>query len=518
MVKKQELVILKPGDDKMVTKETDGFKTKQIAPKRPIQQWQFPSMDLLDSSRSEVVIDEDLLKSNADKIKDKLAQFSIPVTMRDLHVGPTVMQYTLEPPAAVKLSKITSLKNDLALALAAKSIRIEAPIPGKSLVGIEIPNEKRIIVHIREILESKEFYDVKSSLRFPLGRDVSGKAMIDALDFMPHLLIAGATGSGKSVAINSLLISLLYQNSPQDLKLILVDPKRVELTGYASLPHLLTPVITDPEKAVYALRWTVGEMIRRYKECQSVGARNREEYNKKVEEHNRFPYIVFVVDELADLMMTSFKKEVETLICRIAQMARAVGIHLVIATQRPSVDVITGLIKANIPARVAFSVVSNIDSRTILDQIGAEDLIGKGDMLYISANISKPVRIQGVFCSSDEIERVTTQIRMTIEPEYDEQITAPKKADVADLISTNHSATVEEDYNDEQLVEQAIEIIRTTGKASASLFQRRMKLGYARAARIIDQLEEKGIVGPVMGSKPREILIEHGTQQVDEEE
>lgn len=510
---KPELQIKKPGSKE--EKINDMFKKQSITQMN--QQWEFPSLELLEKGNSEIVIDEELLKANAEKIKDKLLQFSIPVTMRDLNVGPTVMQYTLEPDEGVKLSKITALKNDLALALSAKSIRIEAPIPGKPFVGIEIPNEKRMIVHLREIVESKEFYDVKSHLRFPLGRDVSGKPMIDALDFMPHLLIAGATGSGKSVAINSFLISLLYQNSPRDLKLILVDPKRVELSSYNSIPHLLTPVITDPEKAINALRWTVAEMTRRYKECQITKARNREEYNKKVGDEQKMPYIIFVVDELADLMMTNYKKEVETLICRIAQMARAVGIHLVIATQRPSVNVITGLIKANIPARIAFSVVQSVDSRTILDAIGAEDLIGKGDMLYLTSNLSKPVRIQGVYVSSGEIEKVTTQIRATIEPDYDNEVTESKKIELGD-ISTSSITGFGEDLSDEQLVEQAIQIIQETGKASASLFQRRMKLGYARAARIVDMLEERGIVGPVMGSKPREIYIEHGKSSSREEE
>lgn len=504
---KEPPIRIKTGREQALPND-DPFTKQAIHPKQE-QQWEFPSLDLLHQGTSEVIIDKDLLMSNAEKIKDKLAQFNINVVMRDLNVGPTVMQYTLEPDEGVKLSKITALKNDLALALSAKSIRIEAPIPGKPFVGIEIPNEKRMIVHLREILESKEFFDIKSHLRFPLGKDVSGKPLVDALDFMPHLLIAGATGSGKSVAINSFLISLLYQNSPQDLKLILVDPKRVELSSYNGIPHLLTPVITDPDKAINALRWTVAEMTRRYKECQRVGARNRDEYNKKATEENKMPYIIFVVDELADLMMTSFKKEVETLIARIAQMARAVGIHLVIATQRPSVNVITGIIKANIPARMAFSVVQSVDSRTILDSIGAEDLIGKGDMLYLSSNMSKPVRIQGVFVGSEEIEKVTTQIRMTIAPQYNEEVTENHKSiDMGNRENTPMTDTAE-DMTDEQLVQQAIQIIRETGKASASLFQRRMKLGYARAARIIDILEEQGVVGPVMGSKPREIYIDH---------
>lgn len=514
-IKKETMTIHAPGNNAAEKKE-GAFVKQDIRHKTDVA-WQFPPYDLLEKGSSEVTIDENLLKANAEKIRDKLSQFNIPVNMRDVNVGPTVMQYAFEPDDGIKLSKITALKDDLALALAAKSIRMEAPIPGKSLVGIEIPNEKRMVVHLKEILESKEFFDVKSTLRFPFGRDVAGKPIIEAINTMPHLLIAGATGSGKSVAINSLLISLFYQNTPQDLKLILVDPKRVELSSYNNLPYLLTPVITDPDKAINALRWTVAEMTRRYKECQSVGVRNRDEYNQKVGPENKMSYLIFVIDELADLMMTSLKKEVETLICRIAQMARAVGIHLVVATQRPSVDVITGLIKANIPARVAFSVVSAVDSRTILDSIGAEDLIGKGDMLYISTTVTKPMRVQGVYVSTEEIEKITTHIRMTVEPDYLPDVIEASRTPITDYVPST-AVSGGEDLSDDQLVDQAVKVIREIGKASASLFQRRLKLGYARAARIVDMLEERGIVGPAMGSKPREIFIDHQNGAVPEEE
>lgn len=477
--------------------------------------WRPPSYDLLDPSTSAIEEDRAFTQQEKESIHDKLEQFNIDVEAEKIgvNVGPTVIQYTLEPPEGVKLSKITALKDDLALALATHSIRIEAPIPGKGLVGIEVPNVKRMTVRLRELLESPQFTGMTdSTLRLPLGKDVSGVPVIEALDAMPHLLIAGSTGAGKSVAINSFLISLLYQNGPSDLKMIMVDPKRVELTGYNSIPHLLAPVITEPEKAINALRWTVAEMMRRYKACQVAGARNRMEYNRKMEkEGESMPYVVFVIDELADLMMSSMKKEVETLICRIAQMARAVGIHLVIATQRPSVDVITGLIKANIPARVSFTTVSAVDSRTILDTVGAEDLIGRGDMLYVTPKLSKPVRVQGVFVSSEEIEKVITDIRMTSDPVFDDAIVegGPATGNGPLFDEAPEGYNDASDMTDEELCAAARKVIAETGKASASWLQRRLKLGYARASRIIDLLEEQGVLGPARGAKPREIYITH---------
>lgn len=466
-------------------------------------EWEFPSLDLLNSERVHVHVDDDLLKKNAENIRDKLMQFGISVTMNEVNVGPTVVQYTLKPADGVKLSKITTLKNDLALALAAKSIRIEAPIPGKSLVGIEVPNDKRANVHLREIIESDAFDMMDSKLKLPLGRDVSGNPIVADLETMPHLLIAGATGSGKSVCMNAFLTALLYQNTPEDLRLILVDPKRVELAPYNHMPYLLTPVIKDPDKAALSLRWVVSEMSRRYQVLADAKHRNIMEFNADEDVKNKLPKIVVVIDELADLMMAS-GREVESSICRIAQMARAVGIHLIVATQRPSVDVITGLIKANIPARIAFAVSSSVDSRTILDGIGAEDLLGRGDMLYLPSGMGKPFRVQGVFVSTKEIERVTNKVKLTVEPNYDEAVTSTELGAKASAMAADGGAS----EVDDPMYKAAYNLVTETRKASASLLQRRLKLGYARAARIIDILEQNGIVGPADGAKPRDVLVE----------
>ncbi len=481
--------------------------------------WEFPSLDLLAPAAKSSRVDESMLRDNADKIRSKLKQFGIEVQMHEVNVGPTVIQYTLKPHEGVKLSKITNLKNDVALALAAKSVRIEAPIPGKSLVGIEIPNEKRTAVHLREILESKEFAELDSNLRFPIGRDVSGKPVIGDLASMPHLLIAGSTGSGKSVGMNALLMSLIYQNGPDELKLIMIDPKRVELDLYNGIPHLLTPVITEPEKAAIALRWAVAEMTRRYKLLSGARQRNLADYMAALGDDDvaeRLPKIVVVIDELADLMMTA-KSEVEASICRLAQMARAVGIHLVIATQRPSVDVITGLIKANIPSRISFAVSSSIDSRTILDAIGAEDLLGKGDMLYLPGGMAKPLRVQGIYVSTAEIERVTNHAKVTMPPQYDERVTSRKVADepVAGVPESKY-ATSEDSMDDDQMVREAIKLVIESRKASASLLQRRLKVGYARAARLLDVMEERGYIGPSQGAKAREIYVNDVPEETGE--
>ncbi len=476
--------------------------------------WTAPPLDLLNPAVTDVGSDDSLLKDNAQKIHDKLSQFGLDVAMHEVHVGPTVIQYTLRPHEGIKLSKITGLKNDLALALAAKAVRIEAPIPGKSLVGIEVPNDQRSLVHLREILESKEYKDIESSLRLPLGRDVSGKPMCGDLASMPHLLIAGATGSGKSVGMNTFLISLIYQNSPAELRFIMIDPKRVELTPYNGIPHLLTPVITDPEKAAIGLRWAVAEMNRRYQLCADLGHKNIGEFNgcqeihedgRELPGHQKMQNIVIVIDELADLMMAA-GKEVEASICRIAQMARAVGMHLIVATQRPSVDVITGLIKANIPARIAFAVSSSVDSRTILDGIGAEDLLGKGDMLYLPGGMSRPVRIQGIYVSTKEIERVINNIKIAAPPNYVEDIVSPKVAHDR-VQGIPESSFAEDDDDDEGLYHQALQLVAESRKASASLLQRRLKVGYARAARLLDMMEQNGVIGPVNGAKPRDIYM-----------
>lgn len=480
-----------------VTKKDPEMKVDDV----DYSDWQFPPLDLLSSASSEVYVSDKVLKENAEKIKEKLGQFDINVAMKDVNIGPTVLQYTLQPSEGIKLNKITALKSDLALALAAKSIRMEAPIPGKSLVGIEVPNDKRMVVHLRELIESEEFDSMNSKLKLVVGRDVSGAPVIDDLSSMPHLLIAGSTGSGKSVGMNAFLLSLLYQNSPQDLKFIMIDPKRVELTSYNGIPHLLTPVITEPDKAHTSLKWAVAEMNRRYKHMAELGYRNIEEHNK--EEEKKMHKIVIVIDELADLMMQATKKETEALICRIAQMARAVGMHLIIATQRPSVDVITGVIKANIPTRIAFTVTSGVDSRTIIDTVGAEDLLGMGDMLYMPGNMSRPIRVQGVYVSSKEIERVTNRVKLTVEPNYDESIISSTSDGGTGAVGSGGDGMDQDNlYND------AISVIKDTGKASASLLQRRLSVGYARAARILDILEEHGLIGPANGAKPRDIYMD----------
>lgn len=467
-------------------------------------EWTYPPLDLLDFGKDSFEINESELKRKADLIKLKLEQFGIDVTMHEVHVGPTVMQYTLRPADGVKLSKITSLKNDIALALAAPAVRIEAPIPGKSLVGIEIPNTARATVHMREMMETEIYLKENSKLKIALGRDVSGRPMIADLAKMPHLLIAGATGSGKSVGLNSFLISFLYHNSPRELKFIMIDPKRVELSPYNGLPHLLTPVIMDPEKAATALRWAVAEMNRRYKVCAEAGHRSIYDYNADKNMAEKMSKIIIVIDELADLMMQA-RAEVEASICRLAQMSRAVGMHLIVATQRPSVDVITGLIKANIATRIAYTVASSVDSRTILDTNGAEDLLGSGDMLYLSGTMAKPVRIQGIYLSSKEIEQVTNRLKLTQEPQYLRDITSKETAKksvqgVPDLPA--------EAKSDEELVKLAIECLQKNRRAaSTSSLQRYLRIGYSRAARIVDLLEEVGVIGPAQGSKPREVYM-----------
>ena len=476
------------------------------------EEWKFPELDLLESKRSELTVNDEELKAQAARIKEKLAEFEIEVTMRDAHPGPTVTQFTLEPSEGIKLSKIGSLKDDLALALAAQSLRLQAPIPGKSLVGIEMPNEKRSTVYLRELLESPEFRQSESPLTIPLGRDVSGAAMVATIEDMPHLLIAGATGSGKSVCMNTFLISLLFQNAPHELKFILIDPKRVELMPYNGIPHLLTPVITESEKALQALRWAIAEMGRRLHRFSEIGVRNLIEYNdKQTEDDKKLPRIVIVVDELADLMMRQHRKDTETMIARIAQMARAVGMHLIIATQRPSVDVITGLIKANIPTRIAFRVVSAVDSRTILDSIGAEDLLGRGDMLYMTASTPNPVRIQGIFISTKEAERVINAVKIAGGGMLTEEISLGEGNAGENGEVTGGTAQINLDADDnggDDLFFEALRVVQETGKASASLLQRQLKVGYARAARLLDIMEEKGLIGPAEGAKPRKVFIE----------
>lgn len=463
--------------------------------------WKYPPIDLLEATSTQP--DPGDAKANAKIISDTFSDFGFEVKMDGVDVGPTVAQYTLKPPTGVNLSKIAALDRNLALALEATQIRIEAPIPGKSLVGIEVPNKKGAIVRVKDIFLSKEYDSAKSKLSFVLGRDVAGDIVTYDLNKAPHLLVAGATGTGKSVMINALLLSLLYRNSPSELKLILVDPKHVEMTLYNGIPHLLTPVITESDKTVSALKWAVAEMERRLKLLSEYGKRDIGEYNT-IKDVDRMPYIVIVIDELFDLMMQA-GKDVESLIQRISQMARAVGIHLVLATQRPSVNVITGTIKANVPTRIALATASNVDSRTILDIGGAEKLLGKGDMLFSSAEFIKPKRIQGVLVSNEEVSAVTKFLREQRSPEFNEEVLSQ---------TVNLKGGSDHQYNamDDDLWEQAAEVVIAANKGSSSLLQRRLGVGYARAAKLIDILEQKGVVGPVNGSKPREILVSSVTE------
>lgn len=468
--------------------------------------WQFPSIDLLNQKQDKA--DAGDVNANAQIIHDTFENFNIEVEMEGANIGPRVTQYTMKPPTGVKLTKITALENNLSLDLAATSIRMEAPIPGKRAVGIEVPNLKSATVRTSSILLSPQWQDMPSPLGIAIGKDISGTAIVSDLDKMPHLLVAGQTGSGKSVMINTILTSLLYRNSPADLKLILVDPKRVELKPYDDIPHLLTPVITEPEKCISALKWAVAEMERRYHALSEVGKRNIGEYNNLKKEEG-MPYIVIVIDELADLMMMA-ARDVEALIVRVAQKARAVGIHLVLATQRPSVDVITGLIKANIPARIAFTTNSQVDSRTIIDQIGAEKLLGEGDMLFTTADMPKPKRIQGALIGEDETNKVTDFIRMQRPPQYDDEV-------VSQPVQLNGKGGIVADFGgsdaDDDMFRDAVHVVIENRKASTSLLQRRLRIGYGRAARLIEQMEEQGIIGQADGSRPREVLV-HSVDEV----
>lgn len=455
-------------------------------------------LDLLNSRNSKPTSGD--IKSNIEIIKSTLEKFNIPVEMGEVSVGPTVTQYTLKPAEGIKLSRITGLNNDLSMALAAHPVRIEAPIPGKALVGIEVPNKSVAIVNLREVLEADEFKKRTNNLLIALGKDVAGKVWLDSIAKMPHLLVAGATGSGKSVMLNALIISLLYQNNPDDLKFIMVDPKRVELTVYNGLPHLLTPVITEVSKTINALKWCLNEMDRRFETLSQVHKRDIQSYNQSAKE--KMPYIIFIIDELADLMVVA-AKDMEAGIVRLAQMARAVGIHLVLATQRPSVNVITGTIKANMPARIAFSVASGIDSRTILDALGAEKLLGRGDMLFTNVSLTKPKRIQGALISDQEIKRVVTYIKdKSGSPTYITEIVERQKVRGVAGVGIDGGSD-----DDDELFQEAKELIINSGKASASFLQRRLSIGYARAARLLDILEEAGVIGPANGAKPREIMV-----------
>ncbi|MCY6372528.1 FtsK/SpoIIIE family DNA translocase [Clostridium ganghwense] len=465
-------------------------------------EYKYPTLDLLNYNpiESNHKNNKKELISIASKLEETLNSFGVEAKVLQVTKGPSVTRFELQPSSGVKVSKITHLSDDIALSLAASTIRIEAPIPGKSAVGIEVPNKSVSPVYLREVIDDSEFQNFDKNVAFALGKDIGGNCIVADLSKMPHLLIAGATGSGKSVCINTLIISLLYKYSPDNVKLLLVDPKVVELSIYNDIPHLLIPVVTNPKKAAGALNWAVNEMTRRYKLFADNNVRNIESYNdlcnkNKIEE--KLPWIVIIIDELADLMMVC-PGEVEEYIGRLAQMARAAGMHLVIATQRPSVDVITGVIKANIPSRISFAVSSQIDSRTILDSSGAEKLLGKGDMLFYPVGESKPIRIQGAFISEEEVEKVVDFIKAhKTDVKYEEKI--------MEEINTN---VEKKDSNYDELIDEAIKIVIEAGQASTSLLQRKLRIGYNRAARIIDQMEEKGIISGRNGSKPRQILID----------
>lgn len=475
------------------------------------QTWVYPSLSLFDDTPG-AKADRGDVRKNAQIIEQTLDSFGITARVAEVNNSPSVTQYALEVALGTKLAKILSLSNDLAMALAAPGgqIRVEAPIPGRSLVGIEMPNRSLEVVPIRTIFESDVMKNAKSKITVPLGLDVAGLPKVADISKMPHVLIAGQTGSGKSICINSWISTLLFRASPDEVRMIMVDPKRVELSGYNGIPHLLTPVIVEPEKVVSALKWAVNEMERRYKLFTEVGAKNIEGYNN-LSGFQSIPYIVIFIDELAEIMLFS-PAEVEDNICRLAQMARAVGIHLVLATQRPSVNIITGLIKANIPTRIAFAVASMTDSRVVLDTPGAEKLLGRGDMLYIPPDLAKPVRVQGCFISDKEVNRLIDFIKTQRSGEYNDEIV---KQPVNSPTSSSKNIMINDGEERDAMFDDAIKLIQETGKASASLLQRRLKLGYARAARVLDELEKAGIVGPVNGAKAREILISHKSPSDD---
>ena len=470
------------------------------------EHYEFPPITLLEEGKntSDKNSERQLL-ATAEKLRRTLYSFGVSAKVENVSVGPAITRYELAPAEGVRVSKIANLSDDIALSLEAETIRIEAPIPGKHTVGIEVPNKEKNTVPLRDIIESDEFINSKSKLAFTLGKDVAGAIVVTDISQMPHMLIAGQTGSGKSVCINTLITSIIYKAKPSEVKLLMIDPKVVELSVYNGIPHLLIPVVTDPKKAAGALAWAVQEMVKRYSLFAEKKVRDMKGYNSLAEKEGnpKLPQIVIIIDELADLMMVA-AKDVEDAICRLAQMARAAGMHLVIATQRPSVDVITGIIKANIPSRIAFSVSSQVDSRTILDSAGAEKLLGKGDMLFYPSGAPKPVRIQGAFISDKEVENIVKFLKKDGETEYDAGIIESiEKSGEPEKAATDE----EDDDNTDPLLDEAIDLVVETGQASTSFIQRRFKVGYARAGRIIDQMEQRGIISGYQGSKPREVLM-----------
>lgn len=472
------------------------------------ENYEYPPIELLGKPAKKVLKGgAKALTDTATKLQKTLYSFGVSAKVENVSVGPAITRYELKPAEGVRVSKIANLADDIALNLAAETIRIEAPIPGKQAVGIEVPNKEKEAVHLREVLESEEFQNNKSKLSVALGKDVAGNIQLADIAKMPHVLIAGSTGSGKSVCINTIITSIIYNSKPSEVKMVMVDPKVVELSVYNGIPHLLIPVVTDPKKAAGALAWAVQEMDNRYNLFATKGVRDLKGYNKAIENEEgmgKLPQIVIIVDELADLMMVA-AKDVEEAICRLAQKARAAGMHLVIATQRPSVDVITGLIKANVPSRIAFAVSSQVDSRTILDSVGAEKLLGKGDMLFFPSGAPKPVRVQGAFVSDDEVEKIVDFVKQNGTATYSE--------DILESIENNNKTEKEliqeqsEDDDTDPFLMDAIDAVVDQGQASTSFIQRRFKVGYARAGRIIDQMEERGIISGYQGSKPREVLI-----------
>ncbi|HBI03290.1 MAG TPA: cell division protein FtsK [Paenibacillaceae bacterium] len=466
--------------------------------------YRLPNLDLLEVNKNvRQSVSSKSMQGNARKLESTLESFGVQAKVLQVHRGPAVTRYELQPAIGVKVSRIVSLTDDIALALAARGIRIEAPIPGKSAIGIEVPNDEISLVSLREVIESDEYGTAKNALSLALGRDIAGRPIVANLAKMPHLLVAGATGSGKSVCINSIILSILYKAKPSEVKFMMIDPKMVELNIYNGIPHLLAPVVTDPRRASMALKKVVQEMERRYELFAKEGARDIERYNLLAQEAKfpPLPLIVVIVDELADLMMVA-PSDVEDAICRLAQMARAAGIHLIIATQRPSVDVITGVIKANIPSRIAFGVSSMADSRTILDMGGAEKLLGRGDMLFLPVGAAKPIRVQGCFISDHDVEAVVAYAKEQQAANYDEEMILPGE--------NNDSRSLPED----DLYNEAVALVRDTQTASASLLQRRLRVGYTRAARLIDMMEARGVVGPYEGSKPRDVLLPRNDSQI----
>lgn len=509
-VKSLDEIVDDASKDKTESNPVEKFTVSKEAMDSTVNDYRLPTIDLLSIAKKKSTKDiSGELKENAKMLIDTLHSFNVDATITDISRGPTVTRYELKPAAGIRISKITGLSDDIALNLAATHVRIEAPIPGKAAVGIEVPNTIKNTVSMRELIEAPEFSQQSSKLSAGLGKDIAGKCVYCDIAKMPHLLVAGTTGSGKSVCMNSIITSILYRAKPDEVKFLMIDPKQVEFSKYAGIPHLLVPVVTDPRKAAGALGWAVSEMLQRYQRLSQVGVRDIAGYNKYVSNHEnmeKMPKICIFIDEFADLMMAA-PKEVEDSVCRLAQMARAVGMHLVIATQRPSVDVITGLIKANISSRIALTVSSQIDSRTILDAAGAEKLLGHGDMLYSPIGASKPVRVQGCFISDDEVEALCDFIKNQGESQYDESIA---KEIEAKAVQDKKSSPFEDDGDGDQLdalFDKAVDVVLETGTASTSFLQRKLSVGYARGAKIIDQLEEKGIIGPANGSKGREILI-----------